>query len=216
MSLLEGSGGVCISTSNWERVGGGERSTFREDYLNVLALMRREYKDDSRRGQGYYASIFVEIKYFNDLSVDQVLAGCGLFDVDATLPGRLGGDVGDLFGYLAKRSLDVAKQGGWRPRDPDVIARLAAVALADSIGRCVCGACDGVKSVLSDGRLVPCRKCRGGGKKMADGKAYAKLLGVSPSKWSETWSWRYVGIANIFSEWECMVERLARRELYGD
>lgn len=209
-------GKLCAGTSNFDRLGGGVRSTIREDLMNVLGLMRREYKDDERKGAGYFASIFVEIKYMNDLSVDQVLSGCGFPDVDVSVPFGLREDFKDLFEYVAKEAERVSKEGCWNPQEPDVVFRLAGVALADSMGRCVCRVCDGVKNVLVDGRLVPCKKCRGGGKQLADGKYYSTLLGVSPSKWSEKWSWRHVAVSNIFYEWEMMVERVARRELFSD
>ena len=215
MGILENSGLLCAGTSNLRSVRGGKRSTIREDFMAVLSLMQREF-GGGRLGRGYYASLFVEIKNFHTLSFEEVLAGCDLFDVDEVVPFGYRKDIDALHAFVALEAVKVADDGRWDPRGPEMVRKLAAVALADSIGRGACSVCDGVRTVASRGGVVTCRKCRGSGRKLGTGQQYSELLGVSPASWSEPWSWRYVGIMNILSDFEGVVDRVAMRELFGD
>ena len=200
MANLAGLAMLSAGTSNLNRLGGGKRSTVREDLMCLLGKVSNHAFD------------YAALKYMLAPSMDEVLA-CSTGDTDkAFLPDdqeaiRRVGIMNRVMWVEAGR---LARKHKWKPRDVKTLVRLAEVALAESLGDPRCKCCNGTGEVKKGAVVVACRRCDGSGNRSITGRAYADMIGIDEKAWRNSWADRYGYLQAVCEDWEAEVERIFR------
>lgn len=206
MAGVAGLAMLCAGTSNLNRLGGGERSTFREDLMGLLGKVSDHAFD------------FAALKYMLAPSMDDVLA-CSMGDTDkAFLPDDQEAirRVRILNKVMWVEAGRLARKHRWKPRDIKTLVRLAEVALAESLGGPRCACCNGTGEGKKGAVVVVCRRCDGSGHHRISGRSYADMVGIDEKAWRNTWADRYGYLRGVCDGWEAEVGSVLRNSLSGD
>lgn len=122
------------------------------------------------------------------------LAGClsGLSDAEMNLAiAKYGcGDLekGRLLVHVQAYVTELALKEGWKPRNRELMANIAIMAVNEVIGENICQHCHGVGLV---NKIYVCKVCDGTRHKALSGRAMAKVLNISNTLWLRDWKNRY-------------------------
>jgi hypothetical protein len=195
MASLAGLAMLSAGTSNLNRLGGGKRSTVREDLMCLLGKVSDHAFD------------YAALKYMLAPSMDEVLA-CSTGDTDKMfLPNdpeaiRRVRIMNKVMWVEAGR---LARKHKWKPRDVKTLVRLAELALAESIGDPRCKCCNGTGERMAGATVGVCRRCDGSGNRRITGRSYADMIGIDEKAWRTTWSDRYWHLQQVCDAWRAEV-----------
>ena len=191
---------LCAGTSNLERLGGGERSTAREDLMGLLGKVSDHAFD------------FVALKYMTALTFDEVLA-CSTACEDKTfLPDDAEAvkRVRILNRVMWVNAGRCAREYKWRPREVKTLIKVAELALAEALSDPRCKLCNGTGEVKRGAVVASCRRCDGSGNNKISGRAYADMVGISEGAWRATWAGRYWHLQQVCEGWRAEVAGVLR------
>lgn len=197
---------LSASTANMNAVAGcgagGARGTAREELSAVLGLISEDAAD------------FVLLKYTTAVSFDGALA-CSAHAFNASLkPVSVweSSTLKRLHGVMRGKAKVISEQGQWRPRDENMVSRIAEIALAEAVSFGVCSKCRGTRQTDKAGLLVECRTCGGTGARRISNRQYARLSGLDERSWRDRWHWRYDAMMNVLIDYELEAVKAVKRE----
>ena len=200
MAGVAGLAMLCAGTSNLDRLGGGERSTVREDLMGLLGKVSDHAFD------------YAALKFMLAPTMDEVLA-CSTGDTDkAFLPDDQEAikRVKILNKVMWVKAGQLARKHCWKPRDVKTLVRLAELALAESLGDPRCKCCNGTGDAKTGAVVAVCRRCDGSGNRRISGRAYADMIGLSEKAWRNMWADRYGYLQAVCDGWEAEVKGVLR------
>ena len=123
---------------------------------------------------------------------------------------------GRLESWVTKEKVyNYAEQENWIC-GVSLLPKLTQVALDEALSDGVCKGrrgCGGTGVQVANGKLIPCRKCDGTGRKKHSKSHRARELGMHRHTFNRTWQQRYERIFGLFVEYEHELVQALRKKL---
>lgn len=112
-----------------------------------------------------------------------------------------------LLNNIIAYTTELALRHEWKPRNRDLLAGMARLAVYECLGDLRCSKCHGT-GLLSPVRVCKC--CDGIGHKRLSGREMAMAVGVDQAQWLRVWATRYSFVFDYVTGLDVTVKRIIK------
>jgi len=152
-----------------------QASTNREDVITPEMVAYALAGMGKHRGAYYLA----RLKYSLDESVRQALRT-------------------EIVNYCIKNQLLV----NWINSKPEKALKIIDIAIYDITASTECQSCQGRGHEVINNEIIECPTCKGSGRKQFGRNEKARMAGIFPNAWDESWKSKYPDIIDTLYKWE--------------